>query len=74
MASFISKRLLRSYQSLHSLGRRCFNSPSAAGLYGERLISAQRILVHCILFLSYAACLVIDYYCLIKQCFFYLFI
>ncbi|RHN70695.1 putative ribosomal protein L4/L1e [Medicago truncatula] len=44
MASFISKRLLRSYQSLHSLGRRCFNSPSAAGLYGERLISAQRIL------------------------------
>ncbi|KAK2392190.1 50S ribosomal protein L4, chloroplastic [Trifolium repens] len=57
MAALISKRILRSYASLHSLGRRCFDSPNAgfdsfhkshdiysSRLYGERVISAQRLL------------------------------
>ncbi|GAU41980.1 hypothetical protein TSUD_306860 [Trifolium subterraneum] len=39
MAAFISKRLLRSYGSLHSLGRRCFDSPNA-----EKVVSAQHFL------------------------------
>ncbi|XP_004486189.1 uncharacterized protein [Cicer arietinum] len=56
MAALISKRLLRSYGSLHSLGRRRFDSPITgfnslhkshdicSGLSGERVISSQRVL------------------------------
>ncbi|XP_027338587.1 uncharacterized protein LOC113852496 isoform X1 [Abrus precatorius] len=54
MAALISKRLLRSSGSLHSLGRGCFDSPNAgfvsfyksndicSSLSGERLFSAER--------------------------------
>nr|AFK36510.1 unknown [Lotus japonicus] len=44
MAALISKRLLRSSESLHSLGRRCFHQSRdiCSSLSGERRFSAQR--------------------------------